>query len=223
MSNPQDEREALQRLESAVDWYLGRSAFTQTRNLKGLAHSEAVRKELYAAHDAARAALANQRAEAGVPVAYLMEPAPGAHPNLKPDVTFHQPPKKADWIITPLVRAAAQPEAVPQGGQWRDHVEQRIRTWRQRTMNKSGDMLAIDDFMGQESIDDLVDFVCDEWAAPPSTQPPAAQAMAPLTDEWIRSMCKESWVFNTVKKWVRIVEAAHGIGTAKPAQPEGGA
>jgi hypothetical protein len=43
-------------------------------------------------------------------------------------------------------------------------VEQRIRGWRQRTMNKSGDRLAIDDFMGQESIDDLVDCVCDEWA-----------------------------------------------------------
>jgi hypothetical protein len=43
-------------------------------------------------------------------------------------------------------------------------VEQRIRGWRQRHMNKSGDRLAIDDFMGQESIDDLVDYVCDEWA-----------------------------------------------------------
>ena len=49
---------------------------------------------------------------------------------------------------------------------WRDHVEQRIRTWRQRTMNRSGDMLALDDFMGQDSIEDLVDFVCDEYAAP---------------------------------------------------------
>lgn len=33
----------------------------------------------------------------------------------------------------------------------------------------------------------------------------------PLTDEQIRSMCKETWVFETVKKWARLIEAAHGI------------
>ena len=33
----------------------------------------------------------------------------------------------------------------------------------------------------------------------------------PLTDEWIRSRCKESWIFDTVKQWVRMTEAAHGI------------
>ena len=38
----------------------------------------------------------------------------------------------------------------------------------------------------------------------------------PLTDEEIRPMCKESWVFETVKQWVRIVEAAHGIQEPKP-------
>lgn len=43
-------------------------------------------------------------------------------------------------------------------------VEQRLLTWRQRTMNRSGDHLALDDFMGEDSIADLVDFVCDEWA-----------------------------------------------------------
>lgn len=65
----------------------------------------------------------------------------------------------------PTPSVSAEPVA------WRDHVEQRIRSWRQRTMNKSGDRLAIDDFMGQESIDDLVDFVCDEFASP---QPPVS-------------------------------------------------
>lgn len=65
---------------------------------------------------------------------------------------------------------ATQPPAVQGEPQWREHVEQRIRTWRQSTMNKSGDRLAIDDFMGQDSIDDLVDFVCDEWASPPSRE-----------------------------------------------------
>lgn len=48
---------ALKRLERAVDLHLGRSSWTQTRELKGLGYSQAVRKELYAAHDAARAAL----------------------------------------------------------------------------------------------------------------------------------------------------------------------
>jgi hypothetical protein len=33
----------------------------------------------------------------------------------------------------------------------------------------------------------------------------------PLTDEWIRSRCKEPWVFETAKQWVRMAEAAHGI------------
>ena len=33
----------------------------------------------------------------------------------------------------------------------------------------------------------------------------------PLTDEHIRSMCKQTWVFETVKQWIRIVEATHGI------------
>ena len=33
----------------------------------------------------------------------------------------------------------------------------------------------------------------------------------PLTDEQIRAMSKESWVFETVKQWVRITEQLHGI------------
>ena len=45
-----------------------------------------------------------------------------------------------------------------------DHGEQRLRTWRQRHMNRSGDRLALDDFMGEDSIADLVDYVCDEYA-----------------------------------------------------------
>jgi hypothetical protein len=45
-----------------------------------------------------------------------------------------------------------------------DHIEQRLLTWQQQRMNKSGDRLALDDFMGKDSIDDLIDFVCDEYA-----------------------------------------------------------
>jgi hypothetical protein len=51
-------REALTRLERAVDMHLGRSSWTQTKELKGFVYSEQVRKELYAAHDEARTALA---------------------------------------------------------------------------------------------------------------------------------------------------------------------
>ena len=64
-------------------------------------------------------------------------------------------------------QADAQPVA------WRDHVEQRIRGWRQRTMNRSGDRLALDDMMGQDSIDDLIDYVCDEWSDPAPAVPQA--------------------------------------------------
>jgi hypothetical protein len=56
----------------------------------------------------------------------------------------------------------------------------RKAAWRQRTMNQSGDRLAIDDFMGQESIDDLVDYVCDEWSGPPEpAESPAPERVAP--------------------------------------------
>ena len=33
----------------------------------------------------------------------------------------------------------------------------------------------------------------------------------PMTEEQIRSMCKQEWVFEAVKQWVRIIEAHHGI------------
>lgn len=47
-------------------------------------------------------------------------------------------------------------------------------------------------------------------------QPSQSQAGAvPLTDGWIRSRCKESWIFDTVKQWVRMTEAAHGIVAQK--------
>ena len=50
---------------------------------------------------------------------------------------------------------------------WRDHVEQRLLTWRQSFVNRSGDQLALDDFMDKESLDDLIDYVCDEYTTPP--------------------------------------------------------
>jgi hypothetical protein len=56
--------------------------------------------------------------------------------------------------ITQVVDAQQQEPYTPQ------LVEDRLNAWRQRLMNQSGDRLALDDFMGQESIDDLIDFVC---------------------------------------------------------------
>lgn len=66
-----------------------------------------------------------------------------------------------------------EPEQEPVA--WRDHVEQRLLTWRQSFVNKSGDQLALDDFMDKRSLDDLIDFVCDEYTTPPKRKP--------LTDE----------------------------------------
>lgn len=45
-----------------------------------------------------------------------------------------------------------------------DHIEQRLRTWRQQHMNLHGDHLALDDFMEDDTIADLVDYVCDASA-----------------------------------------------------------
>jgi len=90
---------------------------------------------------------------------------------------------QSDYIQTAResVRAALAASEVQAGPvAWRQHAEQRIRSWRQRTMNRSGDMLSLDDFMSAESIDDLVDFVCDEWVHPPAPEQPApALASAP--------------------------------------------
>lgn len=62
-------------------------------------------------------------------------------------------------MLAPTIGAASalveQPSALTP-----EIVEDRLNAWRQRLMNKSGDRLALDDFMGQESIDDLIDFVC---------------------------------------------------------------
>ena len=72
----------------------------------------------------------------------------------------------ADTTRAAIDAAVAEARAVP--ADWADQVEQRLLTWRQRMMNRSGDRLALDDFMGQDSIDDLIDFVCAPLAATPS-------------------------------------------------------
>lgn len=37
----------------------------------------------------------------------------------------------------------------------------------------------------------------------------------PMADEQIRSMCKQGWVFETVRQWVHVIEAHHGIKPKK--------
>ena len=38
-----------------------------------------------------------------------------------------------------------------------------------------------------------------------------APKQVPLTDAQIKASCKQTWVFETARQWVRMVEAAHGI------------
>ena len=45
------------------------------------------------------------------------------------------------------------------------------------------------------------------WSLP--TQAQAGEV--PLTEGQIQAMCKESWLFETVKQWVRITEQYYGI------------
>lgn len=85
-------------------------------------------------------------------------------------------------LLGPCDCSASPPAPQEEQADWREHVEQRIRTWRQSTMNRSGDRLAIDDFMGASEVDDLVDFVCDEYAAPVA-QPATEQAEA-REEQW---------------------------------------
>ena len=70
------------------------------------------------------------------------------------------------------VSAGSEPVA------WREHVEQRLLTWRQSFVNRSGDQLALDDFMDKQSLDDLIDFVCDEWALSTHPSPPEGMVAA---------------------------------------------
>jgi hypothetical protein len=58
---------------------------------------------------------------------------------------------------------------------WRDHVEQRMRDWRQRST--SVHQLKLEHFMGDDDLDDLVDYVCDE-----SADPALAAAAQPTAD-----------------------------------------
>lgn len=74
------------------------------------------------------------------------------------------------------------------------------------------------------SLNEAMDYLTDERAAREwsvvcvinkdnmPTRAAPQPARQPLTDDWIRGMCKESWVFDAAKQWIRIAERAHGIG-----------
>lgn len=103
---------------------------------------------------------------------------------------------------------------------WREHVEQRLQSWRQRFVNKSGDQLALDDFMDKESLDDLLDYVLDEWSEPPCAAPQEAVERQPLTEPQITEVWSaQEGFFPGPVTFARAIEAAHGIGPATQEKP----
>ena len=100
----------------------------------------------------------------------------------QPAQRTHHDSHKAAWRAVYLHPPAAPQQVEPVA--WRDHVEQRLHNWRQRTMNRSGDRLALDDMMSKESIDDLIDYVCDEWSDPAAPQQAEPVAQIGWSDEF---------------------------------------
>jgi len=49
---------------------------------------------------------------------------------------------------------------------WREHVEQMLREWWSPSINELGDRATLEQFIGEEGIDSLIDFVCDERKGP---------------------------------------------------------
>jgi len=109
---------------------------------------------------------------------------------MRPDGTWNRDREACRRIAEEALREDAAPAQPAEPAAWREHVEHRIRTWKQRTMNKSGDLLSIDDFLGQDSVDDLVDFVCDAWAIPVAVS--EAPAPQPLSDEQLRDIFRRT-------------------------------
>jgi hypothetical protein len=100
-----------------------------------------------------------------------------------------------EWYAQTLRAAlAAQPSAEP--SEWGDHVEQRIRSWRNSRINSDGDRLALDDYLSDSDIDDLVDHVCGDAASSQSHQlyqtgdPDAPDAVRDRNGDVVLSMCK---------------------------------
>lgn len=237
MSNPQDEREALVSRHMQLVTNFGNAQVRANPNTS----TDKLRQKV---EDSFRAALANQRAGAGVPDipkeldvrTILLDVVPGED-GMGEEVfakTVADVEKKLgamgeeleDWQLG--IRRY-QPEAVPQGGQWKlvpvEPTPEMVKAgWHGADAERCyRAMLA---------------------AAPPSPQPPAAQAT--LTTERIAEIVRdhldgiycctrvwEAWSVGTMSEddFVPAAEIemadeiaaaliAAGIGTAKPAQPE---
>ena len=128
------------------------------------------------------------------------------------DGNWHDEPVDSEWADRAHQALAEMRQAIAEAEQpaqqepvaWRDHVEQRLLIWRQSFVNKSGDRLALDDFMDTQSLDDLIDFVCDEYAFPQSQmqrKPLSPQSPCEMTPAE-RKMFRLGWLE---------CEAAHGI------------
>jgi hypothetical protein len=126
--------------------------------------------------DVAAIRAAIEAAEKAKPVAWRYKPMVGSPWSITDD-GYYISCKQRDhgYLVEPLYAAPTPVQPVA----WRDHVEQRLLTWRKSTMNPDGDRLSLEDFMDKEGLDDLIDFVCDEFVAPAPVQQP------PLTDEQI--------------------------------------
>lgn len=135
--------------------------------------------------------------------------------------------------VTSARTPAVQEPAGDAPAGWQDEIEQRLLTWRQRLMNRSGDRLALDDFMDKESLADLIDSVCAPLSASPAT--PAAPVPS-VTDEMVTAYLQANDEY-----WRRMDEGPEEIGvwrngtpreatrvslesalTAPSAQPKGG-
>jgi hypothetical protein len=96
---------------------------------------------------------------------------------------------------------------------WREYVEQRLLQWKQQSMNRSGDQLALDDFMDKESLADLIDYVCDEWSHPPTAPSVALPPMPP-------GQMQGAGIDNGIVTWREDQLRAYGIAAQRLALDE---
>lgn len=73
--------------------------------------------------------------------------------------SFHAA-RDEERAVEEAARRANDEARAQQGAQWQAAVEARMRAWRQSFVNRSGDRLALDDFMDEKSLKDLIQFVC---------------------------------------------------------------
>jgi hypothetical protein len=78
-----------------------------------------------------------------------------------------------NYAMRALASRVAPPAAVPsEPVAWADEVEQRLHSWRHRMMNRDGDRVSLSDYMSDEDIDDLIDYVCAPLASAPTAGKP---------------------------------------------------